>query len=83
MASPAGGRFKSYGDHLTFEGMNEVMVNYNTPLQPYHDQINARPGHGGNNAARGLVVPGQHRLDDRRIPETHGQCSGSRESDRL
>lgn len=59
-------RFKSYGDHLIFESMNEIKVGYDTPLQQYYDQVNALNqafvdtvrATGGNNPARCLVVPG-------------------------
>jgi endoglucanase len=58
--------FKSYGDHLLFESMNEVMVDYGTPKSEYYDVINAlnqafvdtvRAG-AGYNPNRCLVVPG-------------------------
>jgi len=58
--------FTAYGEHLIFEGMNEVMVDYNTPKPEYYTQINdlnqafvdtVRES-GGNNATRCLVVPG-------------------------
>jgi endoglucanase len=59
-------RFKNYDNHLIFESMNEVMVDYNTPKQAYYDQINGLNqafvdtvrASGGNNANRCLVVPG-------------------------
>lgn len=59
-------RFKGYGDHLIFEAMNEVMVDYGTPKPEYYTQINdlnqafvdTVRATGGNNALRCLVVPG-------------------------
>jgi len=58
--------FKGYGDHLIFESMNEVMVDYGTPKPEYYTQINdlnqafvdTVRSTGGNNPARCLVVPG-------------------------
>jgi|GEM_PF-698656 len=59
-------RFKDYDNHLIFEGMNEIHVGYDAPLQAYHDQVNRLNqafvttvrATGGNNANRCLVVPG-------------------------
>jgi len=58
--------FKGYGEHLIFESMNEVMVDYGTPKPEYLTQINdlnqafvdTVRASGGNNATRCLVVPG-------------------------
>ena len=55
-----------YGEHLIFESMNEVMVDYGTPKPEYLTQINELNqafvdtvrASGGNNATRCLVVPG-------------------------
>jgi endoglucanase len=58
--------FKGYDEHLIFESMNEVMVDYGTPKPEYLTQINdlnqafvdTVRASGGNNALRCLVVPG-------------------------
>jgi endoglucanase len=58
--------FKNYGDHLIFESMNEVMVDYGTPKPEYYDGINGLNqafvdtvrATGGYNTNRCLVVPG-------------------------
>jgi len=58
--------FRDYGDHLIFESMNEVMVDYKPPQpaycagidglnQAFVDTVRAT---GGNNADRCLIVPG-------------------------
>ena len=59
-------RFGAYGEHLVFESMNEVMVDYGTPKPEYYTQINSLNqafvdtvrATGGNNATRCVVVPG-------------------------
>ena len=59
-------RFTAYGDHLVFESMNEVMVDYGMPKPEYYTVINSLNqafvdtvrATGGNNATRCLVVPG-------------------------
>jgi endoglucanase len=59
-------RFKDYDNHLIFESMNEVMVDYNDPKQSYLDEINdlnqafvdTVRATSGNNGNRCLVVPG-------------------------
>lgn len=64
--SQIGDHFKAYDNHLIFESMNEVMVDYNTPLQSYYDEINGLNqafvdtvrASTGNNPNRCLVVPG-------------------------
>jgi endoglucanase len=58
--------FKDYDDHLIFESMNEVMVDYNPPLPAYYDGINGLNqafvdtvrATGSNNTDRCLIVPG-------------------------
>lgn len=58
--------FADYGDHLLFEGMNEVKVGYDAPLTAYYDGINGLNqafvdtvrASGGYNPNRCLVVPG-------------------------
>lgn len=58
--------FADYGDHLLFEGMNEVKVGYDAPLAAYYDDINGLNqafvdtvrASGGYNPKRCLVVPG-------------------------
>ena len=60
------GHFTGHGEHLLFEGMNEVMVDYGTPKPEYYTVINSLNqafidtvrATGGNNATRCLVVPG-------------------------
>jgi len=59
-------RFKSHGDHLIFESMNEIKVGYGMPIQAYYDQVNGLNqafvdtvrASAGYNAQRCLVVPG-------------------------
>jgi endoglucanase len=58
--------FTPYGEHLMFEAMNEVMVDYGSPKPEYYTQINdlnqafvdTVRATGGNNLTRCLVVPG-------------------------
>lgn len=58
--------FKNYGDHLIFESMNEVMVDYKTPQAAYYAGINGLNqgfvdtvrATGGNNPDRCLIIPG-------------------------